>query len=170
MGEILGKKIEGFEQSSIDPLSVPFKQKGQEQVRQETLQKKKEEEEANAPDEKLAAYLKHKEEKKKEKAKALAEKKRTRGEKRRTKKSNAWEEWRLLAAEESLAKKMRTSKITATQFKKGVEDAIAKEKNKDGGMAMQLDGESESDEPADVVSARKDHLWIKGRRGKGKKK
>merc|ERR1712217_378563 len=110
-------------------------------------------------DPKLAAYLKMKEEKKKEKAKALAEKKRTRGEKRRTKKSNAWEEWRLLAAEEKLAKKMRSGKITATQFKQGLDQAIAKENGKD----KDLSGESESDEPADVVASRRDHRWINAR-------
>merc|ERR1711972_534603 len=95
MKEILGRKINGFEQSDVNPASVPFKIKAQEQVRQDNLQKKKEEEEANALPEKLAAYKKFKEEEKKPKAKAAAEKNRTRGEKRRTKKNAKWEEWRL---------------------------------------------------------------------------
>merc|ERR1712129_495479 len=128
----------------------------------EAIQKKKEEDEANALPEKQAAYLKFKEEEKKKKMLARAAKKRTRGEKRRSKKSNAMQEWRLLAAEEGLAKKMRAGKITAVQFKKGLTKAIDKEHGK---ARDDLSGESESDEPTDVVVSRKDHKWINQRRG-----
>lgn len=168
MKEILGKKIENWKQSDIDPSTVPFKIKAQEKVRQENLKKKKEEEEANKKDPKLEAYLTMKEENKKVKDMARNDKKRTRGEKRKARKKGAWDEWYVLAAEETLAKKMRSGKITATQFKQGVAQAIAKENGKED--RKDLSGESESDEAADVVADRKDHLWINPRTGRGKKR
>merc|ERR1719221_500637 len=42
MKEILGRKIKGFQQSSVSPADVPFKNKAQEKQRQEALKKKKE--------------------------------------------------------------------------------------------------------------------------------
>merc|ERR1719433_1167653 len=68
--EILGRKINNFEQSEIDPATVPFRDKNQERERQVRLQKRR------------------------------AEKKRTRTQKRQAKRDDREEEWRLLAAEE----------------------------------------------------------------------
>merc|ERR1719188_2458788 len=41
--EILGRKIRGFQQSEVDPATVPFTAKAQEKLRQEKLRKAREE-------------------------------------------------------------------------------------------------------------------------------
>eukprot|EP00927_Polykrikos_kofoidii_P056420 TRINITY_DN50537_c0_g1_i1.p1 TRINITY_DN50537_c0_g1~~TRINITY_DN50537_c0_g1_i1.p1 ORF type:complete len:759 (+),score=147.71 TRINITY_DN50537_c0_g1_i1:75-2351(+) len=146
MKEILGKKIKGFVQSSVDPASVPFRNKAQEKLRQENW-KKKLEENATAD----AEWAKEKEKAWKAEQAAKPEKERTRTQKRLAKRTNAREEWELLAAEESLAKKLRRGKITGKQFEAKVKKATRRVVNaeQDGS------GDSDSSEDSDAQPAAK---------------
>jgi ATP-dependent RNA helicase DDX55/SPB4 len=111
--EILGKKIENFENSPVVPDSVVFSDPKKEEARQEELRQ--------------AATEKKIEEKPKPVVKKeVIEHKRTRSEKRQAKRRNSAEEWRSLATEERLAKKLKAGKISAEEFDELV-DAISEE-------------------------------------------
>lgn len=118
--EIVGRKIRNFQQSEIHPASVPFRDRAQERLRQETLTRKQEE----AASGRVATEAKEREEAKvREEAQATAKavaKKRTRTQKRQAKRNERADEWTLLSREECLAKKVRRGKITAAQFKSGL--------------------------------------------------
>lgn len=105
--EILGKRIEHFEQSAVKPSTVPFTNKKQEQRRLEALQ---------ASESQVAAEDAPKEIKKKDTEKEKPPKPRTRTQKRKAKRKYKADEWASLQAEERLAKKLRRGKITATEF------------------------------------------------------
>lgn len=98
--------------------------------------------------------------------KAEAEKKRTRTQKRKASRNGRAEEWQLLAAEERLAKKLRSGKITTAQFSTGVRKAtshiIARDdaNTEDDSMASDDDGDD----------AGMDARWLIGHKKKGKKK
>jgi len=128
MKEILGKRIGGFVQSDINPMTVPFRSKAQEKQRQETLKRKRE---AEAEDADAKAARERAEQRAQEKAEAKNAKNRTRTQKRQAKRDQRAEEWRLLAAEERLAKKVRAGKLTVKQFEKGVSKASRKGDAKD---------------------------------------
>merc|ERR1719291_300959 len=133
MKEILGKRIAGFVHSSVHPNDVPFKDKNQEKQRQEKLEKKKQEAEE--------------EEAKKRKEKPAKEPKpRTRGEKRRAKRSGKEEAWRLLQIEECLARKQRKGKLSAKEFESKLTKAERKE---DGDGASEGESESSDDDGAE---------------------
>ena len=121
--EILGKKIENFERSEVAPDTVAFEDAKKEEARQVELKEAAEEE------------LRKKEAKpEKPKPAVVEEHKRTRSEKRETKRKNVANEWNALASEERLVKKLRAGKITQEQFDELV-DAIG-----------HSDSESESEE------------------------
>jgi len=182
MKEILGRKIKGFQQSSIHPSSVPFRDKKQEAQRQERLREKEEEANAKTAEEVWAeAKEKEKERKAKAKAKALSEKERTTPQRRKAKKRNAADEAALLAREECLAKKLRKGQISAAQFQTGVKKAskkIAAGERFDGANSSD---EEDSDDSEDRPAKRRggnptlgaSTRWLTGgrkkRRGKSKK-
>lgn len=113
--EILGKRIENFENSEIAPDDVKFADLKREEARQEELR--------------LAAETKV-ETKPKPAKKEVVEQKRTRSEKRKAKRRNVDEEWRCLATETRLAKKLKACKITQEEFDELV-DAITDESGDD---------------------------------------
>jgi len=160
--EILGKKIANFERSSVDPASVPFRNKAHEKQRQAKL--KEEQEQKAAHKERPAKRKKEKEVRRKNRTAAVR--------KRAARKARALE-WDLLAAEERLVKKVRSGKITAQQFTTKLRKETKKltSKNKDGANG----GNSES-EDADAVAAKanrknEDHSWLlhKGKQHSKKK-
>lgn len=139
MKEILGRHIKGFEQSSVKPISVPFKDKNQEKQRQESVKRKAEQWEQEEKDREEA----------KQKAKIQSEKQakeRTRTEKRRTKRIQKTDEWDVLAAEERLAKKMQKGKISAEQFESRVAKAARKLEGSDGADGSDSDLDESDDE------------------------
>jgi len=159
MKEILGKKIPGFSQSPINPMSVPFTSKAQEKSRQEKL-KKAEEEKAQQWEEegkqweqveKTAEEEKAAEQKKQEReSKKLAKevKERTRTEKRKAGRKGRADEWKLLQAEESLAKKLRSGKISTSQFEQGIKKVTRKHGDDDESGAGDSDDASDESQPA----------------------
>lgn len=126
--EILGKQVKGFQQSEVDPASVPFKNKKQEKQRKEKLAKDLEDREKNKEEEKKAQLLKQKQA---AKDAAKAEKNRTRTQKRQAKRNEREETWESLAKEETLAKKLRKGKITASQFESRLKRINSKESGDD---------------------------------------
>jgi len=171
MKEILGRQMKGFVQSSVKPADVPFKNKKQEKQRQEALKKKQEnweQEEAEA-EEKRKADLKAK-------AKAAKpEKERTRTQKRQAKRNDKADEWKSLAAEERLAKKLRNGKITTEQFQKGVRKASrkAEEDSDEGGMSGGSDSDDDDDdlsEESDAVKPEDSRWLVRSRKKKQKSK
>merc|ERR1712217_219723 len=156
--EILGRKIKGFVNSEVHPNEVPFKDKKQEKLRQQKLEKKREEEEAGAVE---AEKAQRKKEREIEKAKKNAEKERTRTQKRKAARKGRADEWDVLGREESLAKRFRSGKIRASQFQKGV-SKVPKSNGK-------FDDESGSDESDD--DGGDDEKWLKRRKKRrGRKK
>merc|ERR1712087_398784 len=148
--EILGRKIKGFVNSEVHPYDVPFRDKKQEKLRQQKLEKKRDDE-AGAEE---AEKAQRKKEREIEKAKKNAEKERTRTQKRKAGRKGRAEEWSMLGREESLAKRFRSGKITAAQFQKGV----AKAPNGSG----KFNDESGSDESDDEGGD--DAKWLKRRK------
>lgn len=169
--EILGRKVEGFEQSKIKPISVPLRNKKQEQQRQEALQKKREEEAANAPSEAEALRLQRKEDRTKAKEAKKAEQSRTRTQKRNAKRNDVAEQWRLLGAEERLAKKLRKGRITGEEFEVNVKKETYKDKDEEGDAESE-EGSSESDSELDEAKIAAKQLdpkkaagrWVKQRK------
>merc|ERR1740121_1026888 len=175
MKEILGRKIKGFVQSSVDPASVPFVDKAQEKQRQTKLQEKQAEDAAQAADENAKwakAVEERKEARAKEKAKAKAERERTRTEKRAAKRNERADEWKMLQVEECLAKKLRKGRITAKQFDTRVKQAS--KRGEAGKRIAQDDSDDEdSDDEAKDGDKRSDarpYGCRKKRRGKARKK
>jgi len=168
MKEILGRKIQNFEQSPVDPLSVPFREKVQEKQRQERL--RQQQEEALSAEE--AAKRARAEERRKAKEKAKAEKERTRTQKRRAKRNERANEWQLLAAEERLAKKLRRGKITASQFKTNLRKATKRVINKKGGDSASECDDEDSDDVAPGKAGGKDEnaSWLLPRRKRRSKR
>lgn len=168
--EILGKKIKNFEQSKIDPATVPFRDRNQERERQMKLQKWREEAAANEKSEAEKARDERRKKRKEEKEKKLAEKKRTRTQKRQAKRDDREEEWRLLAAEERLAKKVRKGKITAAEFDTRLKKASKRRREGDGDADNSEDGDCQgelSDEVDDKTTG--SVRWLLSRSKKGKK-
>jgi ATP-dependent RNA helicase DDX55/SPB4 len=118
MKEVLGKKIRGFIQSAVAPIDVPFRDKVQERQRQARLKLKTQEEKAADED-----YERAQKEKRKEIAQ-LEREERTRTEKRKAKRINKEDEWRMLQAEECLAKKARKGKLSTKQFQAKVQKIL----------------------------------------------
>lgn len=110
--EILGKKIENFERSEVAPDDVAFEDTKKEAARQVELKQAAEEE-----------VFKKESKPEKPKPVVVEEHKRSRSEKRETKRKNVANEWNALASEERLVKKLRAGKITQEQFDELV-DAI----------------------------------------------
>lgn len=165
MKEILGKKIKGFEQSKIDPLTVPFPNKAQEKLRQEKLQQQQEEYNATYQEpvasKKVAATDDPD-------VKEKPQKERTRTQKRRAKRTEKQEEWAMLAAEENLAKKHRKGKISAAQF----ETRVQKVARKGAASDDESEDDSDSDADANVKGNKADARYLmkrKRRRGKARK-
>mmetsp|Transcript_37418 Transcript_37418/g.81476 ORF Transcript_37418/g.81476 Transcript_37418/m.81476 type:complete len:434 (-) Transcript_37418:79-1380(-) len=155
MKEILGKKITGFKQSPIDPASVPFRSKGQEKQRQEKLKKEAEEKARQWEEEGkiwTEAEAKENEAKEKEAKKAAAEKAankdklRTRTQKRKATKKGKVDEWKLLQAEEGLAKKLKNGKISMAQFDKGMMKATRRHDDSEDDAGDSDDSDDSSDE------------------------
>ncbi|CAD7952076.1 unnamed protein product [Amoebophrya sp. A120] len=113
--EILGKKIENFVQSKVNPETVPFLDKVREKQRQEKLQRQRDEKAATETAEDLERQRIRKE-RELEKQRKKDEKARTRTEKRTAGRKNRLEEWQALQMEECLAKKLKKGKITKKQF------------------------------------------------------
>jgi len=106
--EILGKKIENFQQSQIAPDDVKFSDPKKEEERQKELTEK-----TAAPTTKVSSSKPEKISKKPEQ--------RTRAEKRRAKARNLDEEWGALQLEERLAKKLKQRKISKDEYDQLVE-------------------------------------------------
>jgi len=170
MKEILGKKISNFEQSPVNPETVPFKNKAQEKLRKEKLQQKQEEEQTAEAIAERAAEEKRKR-KEREKAEKAKLKTRTRTQKRKAKRSDKRREWETLQEEECLARKLRDGKISAAQFNERVKTVG---KRKEGEDPSDLSGESESEEDLGEETKkveRETARWALGKRSKrGKKK
>jgi len=166
MKEILGRNIRNFQQSPVDPLSVPFRDKKQEKQRQAKLQQQ-----AAAPSGEVAeeweapAKSEDKASKKPEKP-AKPEKERTRTQKRKAGRRGRANEWKMLQAEECLAKKMKSGKISATQFESRVKKA-ARRLEDDGEGAS--DSDDLSDEDDEKPANPKDARWLVGRKRRRKK-
>lgn len=160
MKEILGKRIPNFSQSRIDPETIPFRDRKQEKQRQDRMKKDKEEK-AKAYNAEEEARKARAEARKKEKAKAKAEKGRTRQEQKQARRRNVEDEWRLLQAEEKLAKRLRTGKIDIKAFKsklaKETSDITSRKRKKDE-MDEPPSGDDESS--MDEASARSDAKWL----------
>ncbi|CAE7874379.1 DDX55 [Symbiodinium microadriaticum] len=126
--EILGKHVKGFQQSDVNPTEVPFRNGKQEKLRKDKLARQQEEHEQNKEEVRKAQLAKARQAMKDA---TKAEKERTRTQKRQAKRNEKAEQWRVLAAEECLAKKLRKGKISATQFESRVkrisEYAVASE-------------------------------------------
>jgi len=169
MKEILGRQIKGFDQSSVDPNSVPFKVKAQEKQRQEKLKKRAEEWAADGEAWKDAQKAERKKAKEKLKEEKKQNRERTRTEKRKAGRKGRADEWALLSAEEGLAKKLRSGRITAAQFQARVRKATKRVIGKDDGSVSGEDSSSEAEAPRGGDGAR----WLDGRRkkrrGKSKK-
>lgn len=121
--EILGKHIQGFVQSAVDPKSVPFKDKARElewQKRQDLRQASRPK--PNGPTSVAAG-----------KTKQLH--KRTRSDQRRAKKQREIEDVESLRLEERLFKKLRRGKITSAEYERRLKQSL-KEVGKDGGDGM----------------------------------
>ena len=101
--EILGKKIENFQQSEICPDDVKFADSKKEEQRMIELLEK-------ASEVKQPTVVKEK------KPKTVVPDQRTRSEKRKAKKRNMDQEWDSLQTEERLAKKLRQGKITKEEY------------------------------------------------------
>lgn len=107
--EILGKKIENFEQSSICPDDVKFSDPKKEEERMKELLEK-----AALAAETKPVSVKQRKDAEQKKKKLVVE--RTRAEKRRAKKRNLDQEWDTLQAEERLAKKLKQGKISKEEY------------------------------------------------------
>jgi len=163
--EILGKQVKGFQQSEVDPASVPFKNKKQEKQRKEKLAKELEEKEQNKEEEKKAQLLKQKQA---AKDAAKAEKNRTRTQKRQAKRNDREEQWQSLAKEETLAKKLRKGLITASQFESRLKRIASKESgDEDEDQADILDL---SDEEPNQKTVNAKYAMQRRKRKKGKHK
>lgn len=147
MKEILGRPIHGFKQSEVNPIAVPFRNKEQERVRQETLAKQQLELEQQ---QKEVEIKKAADVRREEKLAKKAEKERTRTQKRQAKRHDKAEEWRMLAEEECLAKKLRRGRINASQFEARVQKVSKKRLLT--GNGDDDDGDSESDDAMDSES------------------
>jgi len=168
--EILGRKIHNFEQSAMDPATVPFRDKNQERERQLRLQKWREEAAANEKSQAEQAREERRKQRKEEKEKRLAEKKRTRTQKRHAKRDDREEEWRTLAAEERLAKKVRMGKITATEFDIRLKKASKRRRQGDG----DADGSEDDSCPGELSDevdekTTRDVRWLLSHGKKGKR-
>mmetsp|Transcript_40028 Transcript_40028/g.64726 ORF Transcript_40028/g.64726 Transcript_40028/m.64726 type:complete len:758 (-) Transcript_40028:83-2356(-) len=188
MKEILGKQVHGFQQSQVDPSSVPFRDKNQEKQRQEKLAKgqaewdqKNEEEKAQWQADELQAAKEAKKADKKAAKAAITE--RTRTQKRKAKRSEKADEWRRLGAEESLAKKLRKGKISGSQFESRLKKAVRKggddedddedddSENQESG-SEDADHETKGSSKKDPSEKKKELRWAVGRkrrRAKSKK-
>jgi ATP-dependent RNA helicase DDX55/SPB4 len=111
--EILGKRIENFEQSPIAPDDVAFLESTKEEERQKDLAIKREE--------KLNPVKKETNEKSVEKPKKKELLHRTRTQKREAKRKNIDDQWESLRAEELAAKKLKLGKITKEEYERLVE-------------------------------------------------
>mmetsp|Transcript_23876 Transcript_23876/g.50951 ORF Transcript_23876/g.50951 Transcript_23876/m.50951 type:complete len:727 (-) Transcript_23876:61-2241(-) len=163
--EILGRRIAGFEQSSVDPNSVPFKDKKAEKRRLEIL-KVKQQEQDQVEQERRAARAKAK-------AAAAKEKKaRTRTEKRKAKRRQKVDEWEALAAEERLAKKVHKGLISVEQFERKLRKV--EKRQKDSASSDDRDSDGNNSDRSDIVaqttsSPAADTRWMKqGKAGKKK--
>jgi ATP-dependent RNA helicase DDX55/SPB4 len=140
MKEILGRKIQGFRQSDVDPLTVPFQNKKREKQRKTQLQ-----EEFARREERWAERQKLQEKP------VAAPKQRSRTEKRQVKRTEAKDDWEDLAKEERLAKKLRKQKISAAEYKRllkgGDGDDGGSDDDSDFGSDMS-DMSDDSDAPA----------------------
>lgn len=163
--EILGKQVKGFQQSQVDPASVPFKSKKQEKQRKEKLAKDLEEREKNKEEEKKAQLLKQKQA---AKDAAKAEKNRTRTQKRQAKRNEREETWESLAKEETLAKKLRKGKITASQFELRLKRINSKESGDEEEEADDvLEPSDEEEVSGKAINAK--YALKRNKRKKGKK-
>jgi len=163
--EILGKQVKGFQQSQVDPASVPFKSKKQEKQRKEKLAKDLEEREKNKEEEKKAQLLKQKQA---AKDAAKAEKNRTRTQKRQAKRNEREETWESLAKEETLAKKLRKGKITASQFESRLKRINSKESGDEEEEADDvLEPSDEEEVSGKAINAK--YALKRNKRKKGKK-
>jgi len=145
--EILGKKVANFEQSSLDPSSVPFKnsnQSNQMKVKEEKLAQKRAE--------------------KLEKLKKMKPQKRLKQtEKRQAKREETRDEWEELAKEVRLVKKLKNGKISLEDFenelgahKEAEEidlDSLEFDDDDDSDMASY--GSDDSDEESDTLKSKK---------------
>nr|XP_037291844.1 ATP-dependent RNA helicase DDX55-like isoform X1 [Rhipicephalus microplus] len=104
MPELRGKKIEGFEATSIDVKSIPYKEKSREKQRQAKLKSKLE---CSTKDVKV----------KPKKGSFVKERQKQRqGKKRKTKEDYENEEWDDLASDARLLKKLKQNKISKEEF------------------------------------------------------
>eukprot|EP00930_Biecheleria_cincta_P076162 TRINITY_DN63379_c0_g1_i1.p1 TRINITY_DN63379_c0_g1~~TRINITY_DN63379_c0_g1_i1.p1 ORF type:complete len:724 (-),score=175.27 TRINITY_DN63379_c0_g1_i1:312-2483(-) len=180
MKEILGQKIKGFEQSAIEPYSVPFKNKKQERQRQEKLAKEAEEKKKSAEELEAEKKAEWKATLKAAKAAEKNAKERTRTQKRQAKCGEKAELWDSVQAEERLAKKLRKGQISAAQFESRLKKATGKkggateeddedDDEDEDGSAAESDEEKDETAPAKSLDAR----WVvkrkKRRRGKSKR-
>nr|XP_037291845.1 ATP-dependent RNA helicase DDX55-like isoform X2 [Rhipicephalus microplus] len=99
MPELRGKKIEGFEATSIDVKSIPYKEKSREKQRQAKLKSKLE---CSTKDVK-GSFVKERQ-------------KQRQGKKRKTKEDYENEEWDDLASDARLLKKLKQNKISKEEF------------------------------------------------------
>jgi len=169
--EILGKHVKGFQQSDVDPTEVPFRNVKQEKLRKEKLARQREEHEQNKEEVKKAQLAKARQAMKDA---AKAEKERTRTQKRQAKRNEKAEQWRALAAEECLAKKLRKGKISAMQFESRVKriQAVASEGDDEVDDAESQQEESageDEDGKAKASDARYAIQRKKRKRGRSKK-
>lgn len=164
--EILGKQVKGFQQSQVDPASVPFKSKKQEKQRKEKLAKDLEEREKNKEEEEKKAQLLKQKQAAKDAAKA--EKNRTRTQKRQAKRNEREETWESLAKEETLAKKLRKGKITASQFESRLKRINSKESGDEEEEADDvLEPSDEEEVSGKAINAK--YALKRNKRKKGKK-
>ncbi|CAE7577715.1 DDX55 [Symbiodinium sp. CCMP2456] len=142
--EILGKHVKGFQQSDVNPTEVPFRNVKQEKLRKEKLARQQEEQEQNKEEVRKAQLAKARQAMKDA---AKAEKERTRTQKRQAKRNEKAEQWRVLAAEECLAKKLRKGKISATQFESRVK-RISEHAGEDDDVVDDVESQPEEQESA----------------------
>mmetsp|Transcript_18181 Transcript_18181/g.43781 ORF Transcript_18181/g.43781 Transcript_18181/m.43781 type:complete len:734 (-) Transcript_18181:164-2365(-) len=150
--EILGRKIEGFEQSEVDPASVPFFDRKRETARQQR---------AEGDAEKVAEKLKARAERKKAHAKMMIEKAKqkpkTPHQKKKARIACTRKEWAQFEEEERLAKKLRRGLITIGQFERrvralgradgAVDDTMDPDLAEFERIAQELDSGSEAEDP-----------------------
>lgn len=158
--EILGKKIVAFTQSQADPTRITFKDPHRQRQWEEEQRAKANGTQPAAPSAVVPANKATKPAQ--PTGTQAAKQRRTRSEKRRTKRRRALEEWEDLANEERLAKKLRQRKINLSEY----ERQLRKHEGGDASSDDDDDHSSTSSTAEDDENLR----WVKrGKRG-GKKK
>uniref|UniRef100_A0A0G4G7G3 ATP-dependent RNA helicase n=1 Tax=Chromera velia CCMP2878 TaxID=1169474 RepID=A0A0G4G7G3_9ALVE len=135
--EILGRRVEHFQQSPLDPQLVPFKDAERETARQTRLAAEKDKREQRKEERERE---RERQAKKKEEQAERKKRERSRSEKRQSKRQSKVDEWEELALEERLAKKLKAGKMSAKEY----ETTLRRH-----GMSLDDDGDDEEEEEDD---------------------